>query len=155
MAEGSAVPFGKAFSCFMAACMVGSSLFPRLADRGVRAETSVAAMLGLATAAMATAAAAGHTGLAALAASFFAFEACVGFYFPSIGTLRSKYLPDEHRSIMMNLFGIPLNLIVVAVYLQIKRLGTTGALWCSTASLGLSFAAALALRVGQPKAEAK
>jgi hypothetical protein len=103
-------------------------------------------MLGLALAAMATSAAVGHTGLSVLAAAFFAFEACVGFYFPSIGTLRSKYLPDEHRSITMNLFAVPLNLIVVAVYLQIARLGTTGALWCSASSLGLSFLASLALR---------
>ena len=31
-------------------------------------------------------------------AAFFAFEACVGFYFPSIGTLRSKYIPDRWAS---------------------------------------------------------
>jgi hypothetical protein len=149
---GAAVPFGRIFSGFMAACMLGSSLFPALCDRGVRVEDSVAAMLGLAVAAMATAAAFGGTGLGALVGSLFAFEACVGFYFPSIGTLRSRYLPDAHRSIIMNLFGIPLNLIVVAVYLQVKRLGTNGALWCSAASLTLSFAAALALRLSKPTA---
>ena len=45
-----------------------------------------------------------------------------------------------------NLFGIPLNLIVVTVYTQIKRLGTQGALWCSTVSLALSLIAGAALR---------
>eukprot|EP00613_Pedinella_sp_CCMP2098_P072230 CAMPEP_0171905936 /NCGR_PEP_ID=MMETSP0993-20121228/5575_1 /TAXON_ID=483369 /ORGANISM="non described non described, Strain CCMP2098" /LENGTH=547 /DNA_ID=CAMNT_0012537561 /DNA_START=31 /DNA_END=1674 /DNA_ORIENTATION=- len=146
-AAGASVPYGKIFSCFMACCMFGSSVFPALASKGVRSEASTSGMLGLAFLAMASSAAFGQSkGLTVLAASFFLFEACVGFYFPSIGTLRSKYLPDEHRSIIMNLFAVPLNLIVVAVYLQIARLGTTGALWCSTASLGLSFLASLALR---------
>ena len=45
----------------------------------------------------------------------------------------------------MNLFGIPLNLIVIAVYTNIKRLGTTGALWCSAGTLAASCFAALRL----------
>lgn len=61
-------------------------------------------------------------------------------YFPLIGTLRSKYVPDSHRSVIMNLFGIPLNLIVVSVFLSIKKLGIQGALTCSTVSLGLATA---------------
>ena len=70
-------------------------------------------MLLLATAAMAGATFLGvPTGaLVPLVASFFVFEACVGTYFPLIGTLRSKYLPDAYRGVIMNLFGIPLNLI--------------------------------------------
>ena len=76
--------------------------------------------------------------LAALVGAFFAFEGCVGMYFPSIGTLRSKYVPDSHRSVIMNLFGIPLNVLVVSVFLSIKRLGVSGALSVSTAALGLA-----------------
>jgi MFS family permease len=74
----SAVPFGKVFSCFMASCMLGSSLFPAVANRGVRVEDSAPLMLGLASVAMASAAAFGASGLAALVGAFFAFEACVG-----------------------------------------------------------------------------
>mmetsp|Transcript_29437 Transcript_29437/g.65931 ORF Transcript_29437/g.65931 Transcript_29437/m.65931 type:complete len:555 (+) Transcript_29437:71-1735(+) len=151
---GAAVPFGRAFSCFMAACMVGSSAFPWMADKKVAPEDSVSVMLSVAVAAMAASAALGHTGLGLVSAAFFAFEACVGFYFPSIGTLRSKYLPDEHRSIIMNLFGIPLNLLVVAVYLQIERLGTAGALACSTAALACSLVASLALGLTRRRDEA-
>ena len=62
-------------------------------------------------------------------------QVCVGMYFPSIGTLRSKYIPDSHRSVIMNLFGIPLNLIVVSVFLSIKSLGVQGALGCSAGAL--------------------
>lgn len=141
------VPFGKVFSCFMACCMFGSSLFKALSDRGIAVEDTALGMLTLAVGGMATAAVVGGSAnLAVLAAAFFAFELCVGLYFPTIGLLRSKYLPDEHRSILVNLFGIPLNLIVVTVYTQIKRLGTQGALWCSTGSLALSLIAGAALR---------
>ena len=141
-----AVPFGKVFSCFMVCCMIGSSTFSALSSR-VKLEDSVLLMLVLATAAMATATVScGATALAPLVAAFFAFEACVGMYFPSIGGLRSKYLPDAYRGVIMNLFGIPLNLIVVAVFLSIGRLGVTGALTCSTVALSLATVAQFFLR---------
>ena len=59
-------------------------------------------------------------------------------YFPAIGTLRTKYFPDSHRSVVMNLFGIPLNAMVVSVFLSIERLGVQGALGVSTAALARS-----------------
>ena len=106
-------------------------------------------MLAIATLAMGgatyTANALGYA-IAPLVLSFFAFEACVGTYFPLIGTLRSKYLPDAYRGVIMNLFGIPLNLIVVAVFLSIAKLGVGGALGCSTMALSLATASMLALR---------
>lgn len=114
-------------------------------------------MLALATAAMGSAAL-GSLGaaapLGALAAAFFAFEACVGMYFPSIGSLRSKYLPEAQRTVIMNLFGIPLNVIVVAVFLSIKRLGVSGALAIASGALGLATLAMAALAsIGPASAE--
>jgi hypothetical protein len=38
----------------------------------------------------------------------------------------------------MNLWGIPLNVLVVSVFLGIHKLGISGALSISTASLGLA-----------------
>ena len=109
--------------------MLGSTTFSALARRGVRAVDTMAGMLVLATFAMGAATTLGLGGaLIPLVASFFAFEACVGMYFPLIGTLRSQYLPDAYRGVIMNLFGIPLNLIVVGVFLSIERLGLAGAL---------------------------
>lgn len=40
-------------------------------------------------------------------------EFVVGLYFPTIGTLRGIYLPEEARAALMNLFRVPLNLIVL------------------------------------------
>lgn len=144
---GRSVPFGQIFSCFMVCCMIGSSTFSALSKQGVSPETTMAGMLALATTAMAFAAASCSGALAPLVASFFLFEACVGMYFPLIGTLRSKYLPDEYRGVIMNLFGIPLNLIVVGVFLSIGKLGLFGALVCSTISLSIALASQLALRM--------
>lgn len=134
----TAVPFGNIFSCFMASCLLGSTLFGTLQKKNVSVEKSTPVMLFLATAAMATATAAGSKSFVALTAAMFLFEACVGMYFPSIGTLRSKFLPDSHRSVIMNLFGIPLNLIVVTVFLSIRSLGVQGALSCASAALAIA-----------------
>ncbi|ESO81972.1 hypothetical protein LOTGIDRAFT_176318, partial [Lottia gigantea] len=49
---------------------------------------------------------------------FIVFETCVGIFWPSIGTLRGKYVPEETRATIMNCFRVPLNLIVVVILLQ-------------------------------------
>jgi len=139
---GTATPYGKIFSCFMTCCLLGSTLFGALSDGGVATERSTAGMLTVAAAAMGAGVAATRwptaVPAAVLVGSFFAFEACVGMYFPSIGTLRSKYIPDANRSVIMNLFGIPLNVLVVSVFLSINKLGLSGALGVSATSLGLA-----------------
>jgi len=138
------VPFGKVFSCFMASCLLGSTLFSALAKRGAQVEAMTALMLVSAAASMGVATVGGSS-LAAVLAAFFVFEACVGMYFPSIGTIRSKHLPDSHRSVIVNLFGVPLNLIVVSVFLSIKKLGVSGALACSTVALSLAAVSSILL----------
>lgn len=146
MIKNGPVPFGSIFSCFMVCCMIGSSTFSALSARGVSAEDAMSAMLLLAAVAMGAATASASGAFAPLVAAFLAFEACVGMYFPLVGTLRSKYLPDAYRGVIMNLFGIPLNLIVVGVFLSIAKLGLIGALTVSTASLSIAAAAMFALR---------
>ena len=147
LGAGVAVPFGKIFSCFMVCCMLGSTTFSALTRQGKAAESVMLGMLVLATTAMTAATTLGLGGtIASLVGAFFAFEACVGMYFPLIGTLRSKYLPDAYRGVIMNLFGIPLNLIVVGVFLSISKLGLTGAFTCSTIALAGATVAQFLLR---------
>jgi MFS family permease len=148
--SAAATPYGTIFSCFMASCLLGSTMFGQLAKMAVPTETFTVAMLTVATLAMSGAtwmvSSSSVNVLWGLMASFFAFEACVGMYFPSIGTLRSKYVPDSHRSVIMNLFGIPLNVLVVSVFLSIQKLGVKGALAISSGSLGLATIAMFQLR---------
>ena len=129
------VPYGHVFSCFMASCLLGSTLYGKLQEVGAVKEKSMTIMLAVAAVAVAAAAQIGSTHLVGLSLAFFVFEACVGMYFPSIGSLRSKYLPDQHRAVMMNLFGIPLNLMVVSIVLGLKSLGPKGALGIASAGL--------------------
>jgi MFS family permease len=134
-------PYGTIFSCFMACCLLGSTIFGQLAKMAVPTELFTVSMLTAATIAMSLATwtvKQSVMSLPILMGSFFVFEACVGMYFPSIGTLRSRYVPDSHRSIIMNLFGIPLNILVVSVFLSIHKLGKVGALSISSGALGLA-----------------
>merc|ERR1712048_1356194 len=123
----------------MASCMVGSSVFTSLV-RQYSVESITAGMLSVATCSM-CAATAGLNSLTAVGGSFFAFEACVGIYFPSIGTLRSKYIPESHSAVIKTLIGIPLNVIVVSVMLSAKRLGMRGSMACSTLALACALSA--------------
>lgn len=144
-----ATPFGTIFSCFMACCLLGSTMFGQLTKMAVPTEQFTTVMLAVATVSMSVATwtvQQSTLSLPLLIASFFAFEACVGLYFPSIGTLRSRYVPDSHRSVIMNLFGIPLNVLVVSVFLSIQKLGVSGALSISSGALGLATLCMLQLR---------
>ena len=55
-------------------------------------ESSFAAVLYLAAAALSAATFVGSASLPALIAAFFVFEACVGMYFPSIGKFARKMI---------------------------------------------------------------
>eukprot|EP00956_Cyclotella_meneghiniana_P026684 scaffold58286_cov68-Cyclotella_meneghiniana.AAC.6 len=176
-------PYGTVFSCFMACCLLGSTLFGQLTSssrvdkdgnsKSVSTEKFAVGMLSLATLAMGSATMSISNGvpsilskipvvsnilggvasgisspgsiLGVLIMSLFVFESCVGMYFPAIGTLRSKYFPDSHRSVVMNLFGIPLNAMVVSVFLSIEKLGVQGALGVSTAALAAALGCSLKL----------
>ena len=141
-------PYGTIFSCFMASCLLGSTIFGQVTKLGVATETFTSVMLLVATIAMSAATLTIKTSgsLWGLMASLFVFEACVGMYFPSIGTLRSKYIPDSHRSVIMNLFGIPLNVLVVGVFLSIDKLGLGGALSISSGALAVASLCMLKVR---------
>lgn len=44
-----------------------------------------------------------------------------GIYFPSVGTMRGKFIPEEVRATVMNFFRIGLNFIVVMVLLNVRQ----------------------------------
>ena len=141
------IPYGKIFSCFMVSCLMGSTLFNVMISKlNFPIEFIIAMLTSVSMASFASISFIGEkAGLGSVILAFLIFEVCVGMYFPSIGTLRSKYIPDRHRSTIMSIFGIPLNMIVIAVSLSIKYLGSYGALKCVAAALGLAFASSTVL----------
>ena len=56
---------------------------------------------------------------------FLIFEVCVGCFWPAISTLRAKYIPDNVRSTVMNIFRVPLNLIVILSLLNIGNMSVS------------------------------
>ena len=140
------VPFGKIFSCFMVCCMVGSSLFGELMGAyGGKVEKFIPLVLVAAAGAMSMSAILSSSFLVVVA-GFFVFEATVGMYFPSINCLRSAYVPNEIRSTAMNIFRVPLNVIVVTLNLSVNVIGTNGSLFATGFILVAAFFAATSLK---------
>merc|ERR1719231_1512035 len=69
--------------------------------------------------------------------AFLLFEGVVGCYFPALGTLKSKIIPDAQRSTIYNLYRVPLNVLVLLVLLSKMP---TQAVFTATAALLLAAA---------------
>lgn len=56
--------------------------------------------------------------------SFLLYEICVGMLYPTYSKIKSEYLPAKSRGTLMNIFKIPLNLIVIFLLLNMNTLFT-------------------------------
>ncbi|XP_064604707.1 molybdate-anion transporter-like isoform X2 [Liolophura sinensis] len=111
-----AIPHGIIFAAFMVAIMIGSSIFkillrnwsPESFMRGVLVLSAVSLLLPVLFPASQV----------IVFSGFLIFECCVGIFWPSLGTMRGKYVPEKTRATIMNFFRIPLNMIVVLMLIQ-------------------------------------
>lgn len=115
--EGIALPFGVMFSSFMVCIMIGSILFKMLIRKNISHETIASYVFLVAAGSFVVPAVTKNEFL--VYAAFNLFELCCGIYFPALGSIRSRVIPEETRSTVMNLFRVPLNLIVVVVLLRV------------------------------------
>jgi len=104
------LPTGLVFSSFMVCITIGGMMFESMVkitsvERG-SLWVFVAATLSMVIPAF-------FHQLYPVLASFLVFETCVGAFFACSGTMRSKYFPDSLQSSIMNIFRLPLNLMVV------------------------------------------
>eukprot|EP01059_Diplonema_ambulator_P033026 TRINITY_DN6745_c0_g1_i1.p1 TRINITY_DN6745_c0_g1~~TRINITY_DN6745_c0_g1_i1.p1 ORF type:complete len:441 (+),score=138.31 TRINITY_DN6745_c0_g1_i1:44-1366(+) len=106
------VPHGFVFASFMISCSIGAIVFKTLSTHS-STESYMRYVFIVAGLCMAGPVVTQNPLLIMLC--FCVFEACVGIFWPSIMTLRSKYLPEEGRATVMNMFRIPLNAIVCLV----------------------------------------
>eukprot|EP00299_Pterocystis_sp_00344_P002389 c12700_g1_i1.p1 GENE.c12700_g1_i1~~c12700_g1_i1.p1 ORF type:complete len:459 (+),score=113.44 c12700_g1_i1:3-1379(+) len=108
-------PYGLIFATFMVCCMGGASLFNLLTSK-----TSSRFFLWkpLCLASVALAVPVFSTNKLITYISFLVFEACVGMYFPAIGTIKGEVVPEDSRAAIYNLFRVPLNAIVIGVLLS-------------------------------------
>ncbi|CAJ0603253.1 unnamed protein product [Cylicocyclus nassatus] len=112
-AYGETIPHGWIFASFMVAAMMGSSLFKLLTKTG-HPENFMRFVLLLSAACLAVPVIA-PTSVVLVFIAFLVFEVCVGIFWPSMGCLRGAYVPEETRSTTINLFRVPLNLIVIII----------------------------------------
>lgn len=54
-------------------------------------------------------------------AAFCVFEVLIGMFWPSMMTLRAKYVPEQQRSTIINIFRIPLNLFVCLILWKVRK----------------------------------
>jgi len=123
------LPTGCVFASMMMAITIGGMLFPPLksfissyfAPKGKGLELCATLVYLAAFASMSIPAyilsqddstVAGSFTLVIVA--FMITECCVGFFMPVAGTLRSKYVPDSLQGAILNIFRLPLNVVVVS-----------------------------------------
>merc|ERR1719272_2510617 len=108
-------PYGLIFATFMLACMVGSQSFGLLLKH-FTVEEVLRRIFWVGGAALSLAAFGLGTSVSFM--GFLVFEVCVGIYFPAMGTLKGKLVPEEHRATIYNLNRVPLNAIVLFTLLS-------------------------------------
>ncbi|KAI8593331.1 hypothetical protein BDZ88DRAFT_493222 [Geranomyces variabilis] len=138
------IPFGLVFAAFMVSIMIGSVVFKVMLRNGYKHEDIARVTFGVATVALVIPIIAQDE--VTLFIAFNLFELCCGLYFPSLGTLRSKVVPEETRSTIMNVFRVPLNLIVVGVLLKVDAVASSTVFGVCAMLLGVGFVFANRLR---------
>uniref|UniRef100_A0A7S3E7B1 Molybdate-anion transporter n=1 Tax=Rhodosorus marinus TaxID=101924 RepID=A0A7S3E7B1_9RHOD len=112
--NSSEIPHGTIFSTFMVALMIGSTvsdvLLKVLASELVLRIAFAMSVFAFLTCAL-------SERLESTFTAFLVFEVAVGMYFPAVGTIRAKLIPEESRSTIMNIYRIPLNFLVMVVVL--------------------------------------
>jgi len=116
------LPHGWIFASFMVCVMMGSSIFKLLIERAPPENfmrfTFIVSLASLAVPIF-------ILNKTVIFFSFLVFECTVGVFWPALGTMRSKYIPEESRATIMNFFRIPLNAIVVTVLFNVGSIETT------------------------------
>ena len=136
------LPYGLIFATFMVCIMMGSIAFRWALSKGFSVERIIMPLLLVSAFAMFIPVFSSSS-LTFLA--FNLFEVCCGVYFPTMGSIRSKYVPEETRATVMNIFRVPLNLIVVLVLLNVSTMSYSTIFGVCTALLCIAYGFATVL----------
>ena len=120
------VPTGAVFSALMMAITIGGIFFQpiehffgtKVTSKDKAPEFSavfayIMASLSMSIPALCLCCAAKDVCFEKILFSFIVIEFCVGLSSPIAGMLRSKYVPDAYQGAIMNIFRLPLNVVVV------------------------------------------
>ncbi|KRY75202.1 Major facilitator superfamily domain-containing protein 5 [Trichinella pseudospiralis] len=109
------VPHGLIFASFMICIMIGSSIFKLMAN--IWRPEFFMKYIFLCAAVSLTFPIFLCLNSLFVFTGFAIFEICVGVFWPASGFMRSVHVPEKARSTVMNIFRIPLNLVVVVILL--------------------------------------
>lgn len=115
---------GIVFSCFMVSILAGQGLFQILSNRRIEVPLLLISSCGISLFANMLCVSSTHPGHANTNMSFIAlcmFEFAVGIYFPAMGHLRSRIIPEQHRWSITSWFRVPINLISCAVLMLLHE----------------------------------
>lgn len=115
-ASNPPIPHGYIFAAYMVAVMIGSNLFKFLIKIKSPEDFMRHVLFVSAVCLAVPVFFAGNQLL--IFSAFIIFEVCVGIFWPAMGTLRGRIVPETARSTIMNFFRMPLNAIVVLILLQ-------------------------------------
>ena len=119
---------GIIFSCFMVCILIGQAVFQILSSRSV--PVPLLLLISTAIALVANLLLVFSTDPGSQTAQFRAkfsfinfllFQLGVGLYFPSMGYLRSRIIPEAHSWSIMNVFRVPINLISCIVLMLLHE----------------------------------
>lgn len=114
----TSAPYGLIFSIFMVMISIGTNIFKRYSNRVIYLPYWI--MGGAAISCVITSVF--ITQEYVVFASFAFFECICGIMFPTYGTLRSEYIPEEHRTTIMNIYRVPLNAYVTGMLVLKKHM---------------------------------
>jgi hypothetical protein len=122
--EPSAPSLGIVFSSFMVCILLGQAVFQILSNKGVKVTTLLISATAVALLSNLVCVFSTHPKSPNPNTSFIAFlifEFCVGVYFPAMGYLRLRVIPDAYRYPITNWFRVPLNLISCGVLMLLHK----------------------------------
>lgn len=104
-------PLGIVFATFMVACMLGTSIFAILSNRGIRPSRILVFVLALAAVSCMTIAYTPDDTTSYIA--MLVFEGCIGVYYPAMSTMKGGIVPEDQRAAIYSVFRLPLNVVVL------------------------------------------
>jgi hypothetical protein len=136
--ETTAQYLGLIFAVFMVCVMVGSSVFKifsvdKQALYKIPLYMHAASFLAMGAVALCL------ENKTIVYTAFLVFEATVGVFYPSYGTIKAEKIPEDIRSAVMNIFRMPLNAFVVVLLLKIKYLSSQVVFSICAGAHGLAF----------------
>jgi len=134
-------PFGHIFTGFMIFCLLGTRVYAYLSSTLAVEQIGLIIMVASAGCHLTVYC---FQNVQVRFVAFLVFEACVGLYFPMMGTLKGDIVPEDMRSTIYNIYRLPLNVIVLLPLLMNFSISTTFAV--TTSILGVAVASAFFLK---------